>query len=162
MPLLNILGLCGNTPPITIAIVDCTNHMQEGGKKDESYIASLFEAKVAEYDPGNVNTDVFFFDGASNVQKAGEVLMAQFPHSFCFHGGEHVVSLFFSFIAQIPQIKLLIHKTCWLHNVFGSGANQAIYAQFPNSLRKLLLQIMDAKLVSYEVLEHGWHRGFME
>jgi hypothetical protein len=113
MPLLNILGLCGNTPPITIAIVDCTDHMQEGGKKDESYIASLFEAKVAEYDPGNVNTDVFFFDGASNVQKAGEVLMAQFPHSFCFHGGEHVVSLFFSFIAQIPQIKVSVVACYW-------------------------------------------------
>jgi hypothetical protein len=32
----------------------------------------------------------------------------------------------------------------------------------PNSLHKLLLQIMDAKLVSYEVPEREWHRGFME
>jgi hypothetical protein len=108
MPLLNILGLCGTTPPITIAIVDCTNHMQEGGKKDASYIASLFEEQVGEYDPDNVNTDVFFFDGASNVQKAGEVLMAKFPHSFCFHGGEHVVSLFFSSIARIGEIKVSV------------------------------------------------------
>jgi hypothetical protein len=108
MPLLNILGLCATTPPITIAIVDCTNHMQAGGKKDASYIASLFEEKVGEYDPGNVNTDVFFFDGASNVQKAGEVLMAKFPHSFCFHGGEHVVSLFFSSIARIGEIKVSV------------------------------------------------------
>ncbi len=52
-----------------------------------SYIASLFEEKVGEYNPRNVNKDVFFFDGASNVQKAGEVLMAKFPHSFCFYGG---------------------------------------------------------------------------
>jgi hypothetical protein len=106
MPLLNILGLCSNTPPITIAIVDCTNHMQDGGKKDATYIASLFEAKVKEYDPSNTDTDVFFFDGASNVQKAGEVLMAQFPHAFCFHGGEHVVSLFFSSIGKVPQIRV--------------------------------------------------------
>ena len=80
--------------------------MQDGGKKDAAYIASLFEAKVKEYDPSNTNTDVFFFDGASNVQKAGEVLMAQFPHASCFHGGEHVVSLFFSSIGKVPQIRV--------------------------------------------------------
>jgi hypothetical protein len=65
---------------------------------------SLFEEKVAEFDPTNRFTDVFFFDGASNVQ--GDILMAKFPHSFCFHGGEHVVSLFFSSIANIKPIKV--------------------------------------------------------
>jgi len=29
-------------------------------------------------------TDAFFFDGPSKVQKAGEILVAKFPHSFCF------------------------------------------------------------------------------
>ena len=53
-----------------------------------------------EYDPTKICTDLFYFDGALNVQKAGEVLMARFPCSFCFHGGEHVVSLFFSSIAK--------------------------------------------------------------
>ncbi len=108
MPLLNILAMCGNVPPTTIAINDCTSHMQMGGKKDASYIASLFEMKVAEYDPDNLFTDVFYFDGASNVQKAGEVLMAKFPHSYCFHGGEHVVSLFFSSIAKLEPIKVCV------------------------------------------------------
>jgi hypothetical protein len=51
-------------------------------------------------------TDVFYFDGASNVQKAGEVLMARFPCSFCFHGGQHFVSLFFSSIAKIKPVKV--------------------------------------------------------
>ncbi len=67
--------------------------MAEGGKKDTSYIADMFEEKVMEYHSLKICTDVFIFDGASNVQKAGEVLMARFHHSFCFHGGEHVVSL---------------------------------------------------------------------
>jgi hypothetical protein len=80
--------------------------MAEGGKKDASYIADLFEEKVMEYDPTKICTDVFYFDGASNVQKAGEVLMARFPRSFCFHGGEHVVSLFFSSIAKIRPVKV--------------------------------------------------------
>ncbi len=38
-------------------------------------------------------TNVFFFDGASNVQKAGEVLMAKFPCTFCFYSREHVTAV---------------------------------------------------------------------
>jgi hypothetical protein len=106
MPLMNILAMSGVTPPITILIQDCSKHMADGGKKDALYIADMFEEKVIEYDPEKIYTDVFFFDGASNVQKAGEVLMARFPRTFCFHGGEHVVSLFFSSIAKIKPIKV--------------------------------------------------------
>jgi hypothetical protein len=106
MPLMNILTLNGTTAPMTVLIHDCTKHMEEGGKKDAPYIAERFEGKVMEYDPQRLCTDVFYFDGASNVQKAGEVLMAKFPRSFCFHGGEHVVSLFFSSIAKIKPVKV--------------------------------------------------------
>jgi hypothetical protein len=130
MALMNILAMCADTPPITVSIQDCTSHMQDGGKKDASYIARLFEEEVYKFDPTGTFTDVFFFDGASNVQKAGQILMAKFPRTFCFHGGEHVVSLFFSSIAKIGPIKVLILKTCRFYNVFGSGANHAIHAQF--------------------------------
>jgi hypothetical protein len=106
MPLMNILAMSGATPPMTISIQDCTKHMAEGGKKDTSYIANMFEEKVMEYNSLKICTDVFYFDGAFNVQKAGEVLMARFPHSFCFHGGKHDVSLFFSSIAKIKPIKV--------------------------------------------------------
>ena len=73
MPLMNILALNGTTVPMTVLIHDCTKHMEEGGKKDAPYIAELFEGKVMEYDPQRLCTDEFYFDGASNVQKAGEV-----------------------------------------------------------------------------------------
>ncbi len=106
MPLMNILALNGTTAPMTVLIHDCTKHMEEGGKKDAPYIAELFEGKVMEYDPQQLCTDVFYFDGASNIQKAGEVLMAKFPGSFCFHGGEHVVLLFFLSIAKIKPVKV--------------------------------------------------------
>ena len=108
MPLMNILAMSGSTPPLTIGIVDCTGHMAAGGKKDATYIADIFEEKLEEYDPNHTLTDIFFFDGASNVQKAGEVLMAKYPRTFCYHGGEHVVSLFFSSIAKIKPIKVSI------------------------------------------------------
>jgi hypothetical protein len=45
--------------------------MAEGGKKDASYVADLFDEKVMEYNPLKICTDVFYFDGASNIQKAG-------------------------------------------------------------------------------------------
>ena len=106
MPLMNVLAMTATVSPMTIAIQDCSSHMVDGGKKDAVYVASLFEEKVVEFDPQNQLTDVFFFDGASNVQKAGEVLMAKYPRSFSFHGGEHVVSLFFSSIAKLKPIKV--------------------------------------------------------
>ena len=80
--------------------------MANGGKKDATYIALLFGLKVAEYDPGKVLTDFFFFDGASNVQKGGEILTVQYPMTHCLHGGEYVCSLFFSDIAKFPPIKV--------------------------------------------------------
>ncbi len=95
MPLMNIIALCANTPPITISIHDCTKHMQKGGRKDATYVVGLFEDKVREQNTSDTLTNVFFFDGASNVQKEGEILVAKFPHSFCFHRREHVVLLFF-------------------------------------------------------------------
>jgi len=79
MPLMNILALNGTIPPITVSIHDCTKHMEAGGKKDATFNAELFEVKVLEYDPQLLCTDVLYFDGASNVQKAGEILMAKFP-----------------------------------------------------------------------------------
>ena len=39
-------------------------------------------------------------------------------------------TLFFSSIAKIAPIKILILKTCRFYNVFRSGANHAIHAQF--------------------------------
>ena len=79
MALMNILAMCADTLPITVSIQDCTKHMQDGGKKDASYIARMFEEEVNKFDPTRSFTDVFFFDGASNVQKAGQILMAKFP-----------------------------------------------------------------------------------
>jgi hypothetical protein len=87
MALMNILAMSGAFPPMTISIQNCTKHMAEGGKKDALYITDLFDKKVMEFNPLKTCADVFYFDGASNVQKAGEVLMARFPCSCCFHGG---------------------------------------------------------------------------
>jgi hypothetical protein len=113
MPLLNVLGLCADTPPTCVAIEDCTGHMTKGGKKDATYIADLMEDIVIKYDPEKTRTTIFWFDGASNVQKAGKILEQKFPRAYSLHGGEHVVSLFFSDISKLPAIK--VSSLCLLY-----------------------------------------------
>ena len=106
MPLVNVLAMCADVPPTVIAINDCTGHMSAGGKKDAPYIAEMFEDKVTEYDPDKTLTDIFFFDGTSNVQKAGRILTAKYPRSTSCHGGEHVLALFFEDLAKFPVVKV--------------------------------------------------------
>ncbi len=57
---MNILAVCADTPPITVSIQDCTKHLQQGGKKDASYIAEIFDDIVKEFDPNGTLTDAFF------------------------------------------------------------------------------------------------------
>ena len=89
-----------------ISICDCTDHMVEGGKKDAEFIMNFFKTKVDEFDLSKVYSDSFFFDGAANVQKAGQILCAHFPQIMCFHGGDHILSLFFSDLSRLGAIKI--------------------------------------------------------
>ncbi len=50
--------------------------------------------------------DLFYFNDASNVQKAGEILTAKYPHDYYLQRGEHVVSLFFSDVAKLAPVKV--------------------------------------------------------
>ncbi len=70
------------------------------GEKEIQYIGHLFKDKVAEFDLTSTGTDASFFDGVSNVQKAGEILCATYPKAFCLHAGKHVLSLFFIDLAN--------------------------------------------------------------
>ena len=42
-PFINILVMCGDTPPVVIGIHDCTKNLIEGGKKDAPYIAEMHQ-----------------------------------------------------------------------------------------------------------------------
>ena len=110
MPLVNCLGLCADQPPTVLSIDDCTEHMASGGKKDAPYISHLFKRHVEEYDPEKKLVDIFYFDGASNVQKAGRLLVAKYPRAMSLHGGEHVISLFFADLAKMSPIRVSLFK----------------------------------------------------
>jgi hypothetical protein len=71
--------------------------------KDAPYIASVIKPLILELEQETDDhnrkctdiVDLVFFDGASNVQNAGQLLRVRYPRITVGHGAEHVVSLFF-------------------------------------------------------------------
>jgi len=97
MPLLNILASGVYIPAACLEIVDCTTHMAHGGKKDAEYVYSQFLPFIKDFEKRKPNTvDLVLFDGASNVQKAGDLLASSYPRICVLHGADHVMSLFFN------------------------------------------------------------------
>ena len=127
-PLVNIMGAAGGIPPVVVGIHDCTQQLVEGGKKDARYISELFKDHMEELFEGSNEpeklqlfkdtTDVFFFDGASNVQKAGEVLTVHYPRAHCLHGVEHVMALFFSDIGKHPVVQVRFYCNLLMCRLF--------------------------------------------
>lgn len=106
MPLLNLMAAGVHNPQAVLDVVDCTARLQEGGKKDGAYVANLFLHHIQKLEYGEGNSirgvvDLAFFDGASNMQKAGAIMEAKFPRMTCLQGAEHVVSLFFKDIFSV-------------------------------------------------------------
>ena len=69
------------------------------------------------YSPRSRRLLIFYFDGASNVQKAVKVLGVKFPRTVTYHGGEYVVALWFSDLAKIPEVKVclpLVYLSCFV------------------------------------------------
>jgi Protein of unknown function (DUF 659) len=108
-----------------------TNHLVEGGKKNASFIASLFDPWIQKLDPTSTRIDSVFFDGASNVQKAGRLLAAKYPRIHVQACAAHCVSLFFSDICtKLWQFRLLLVNYRRVFRMFGSGAMHSPYALF--------------------------------
>ena len=131
MPLINVMASGAYLHTAVLEIVNCTKHMADGGKKDARYIASLFRPHIDMFEELNPDcVDYCTFDGAANVQKAGEVLAAYYPRIVCTHGAEHVVSLFFKdcFESKVLFFFVKLHRK--LYAIFGSGAMHGPYAIF--------------------------------
>ena len=116
VPLLNFLGASALCPPVMLEILDCRDHITAGGKKDATYIADQTLHQIGSIDKSKV--DLFFIDGASNMQVAGAVLTLKLPTITCVHAAEHVVALVFSDIAKIPAVQILIRAQQRLYRHF--------------------------------------------
>ena len=107
-PKINLLCSGVHNPCAVLDIADCSGHMSRGGKKDAAYIARLFIPIMKMLDPQKLWGDLIYFDGASNVQKAGTIISKHFPRCTVLHGGEHIVSLYFNDIFKMHQFNMLI------------------------------------------------------
>jgi hypothetical protein len=130
LPLANMLSMGIHCPPAVLEICDCTGHMERGGIKDARYIAGRFIPVIKSLDPRGNLTDVVFFDGASNVQLAGQILAEHFPRMTCLKGVEHCVALLFSDLAKIDVVKDTILRQNRMYLVFSSGIFHASHAIF--------------------------------
>ena len=160
-PLFNVLASGFYSPATVLGICDCSSHLAKGGKKDAEYIAKLFLPHMQKLDPKKNNLDAYIVDGASNVQKAGQVIEAVFPRVSVFHGAEHCLSLFFSDIAKIPEVKELVLKTKRMYRVFGSGSFHVPHAMFMkeaasgNNGRSInLLRAVETRMAGYFYAMH--------
>ena len=106
MPLIYILTICGDVPPVVVSIHDYTTHMAAGRKKDTPYTSDLFKEQIVKLDKEKIFTNLVFFDGTANVQKAGRMLNAKYPRAYALTGGEHVISSFFSDLVKMAAIKV--------------------------------------------------------
>ena len=95
IPLVNNLVMCADAPLTVVDIHDCTEHMAAGGKKNAEYLAGVMEEEIVVFFPERMHTNVFYFYGAANVEKGGLSLCELYTRAHVFHGGEHIISLFF-------------------------------------------------------------------
>ena len=70
------------------------------------------------------------FNGASNLQLAGELLKIHYPKVSVMRGVEHIVSLFFKDFSkiQVTNQKIKAHKA--IYNLFGSVIHQKTHSIF--------------------------------
>ena len=133
VPLMNFLASSPNNPCALLEIVDCTSVMASGGKKSAQYIAGLIKPIISRIektkDPQGQQkstdhtgvVDLLLFDGASNVQKAAQLVSVAYPRITVIHGAKHVVSLFLKDVftkVQVFKSLSAFSKRC--RNIFGS------------------------------------------
>ena len=84
-------------------------------------LCNRFLEHFKRIDPHKSITDVVIFDGASNVQLAGELLKIHYPNISVMRGVEHTVSLFFNYVSKIPVVNQIIAAHKAIYNLFDSG-----------------------------------------
>ena len=86
-----------------------------------SFICNRFLDNFKRIDPHKLIIDVIMFDGASNVQLAGELLQILYPKITVMRGVEDTVSLFFNYVYKIPVVNQMVTDHKAIYNLFGSG-----------------------------------------
>ena len=149
LPLVNLLASSGTCPSALLEIVDCTKHMSEGGIKSAEYIAGLMEPHVEKL--GKDHVDLFLFDGASNVQKAGKLMAIHHPRTTCVHAAEHLISLFLGDICKLRPVQLLMKFYRLVYSYLG-GSRHKLHAVFKKYTRASN-QVSDSCLILFKLCQ---------
>ena len=76
---MNILSCSAGNPSCVLDVVDCTDHVSKGNKKDAFFICQQILPRMQQIDPEKQLFDLVAFDGAANVQKARALIDQHFP-----------------------------------------------------------------------------------
>ena len=82
--------------------------MAAGGNKDAPYIADIFLPRLTAIDKNSNITDLIFYYGSSNIQKAGKIIESRFPQVNFLHGSENCVALLFAYLSKMEDIKVVL------------------------------------------------------
>ena len=101
-PLINITASSFNFLVAVLGVKYCSKQLVQG-----NFISKRFSNRPLEqYDEKKSHTDMVLFYGASNIQKAGQILAASYPRITVLHGAKHMLSLLFSNIEKFPVIRV--------------------------------------------------------
>jgi hypothetical protein len=79
VPMMKILASLAGNPSCVLDVVDCTDHVAEGNKKDAFFICQQMLSCKRHIDLEKKLFDLIAFDSAVNVQKADTLIELQFP-----------------------------------------------------------------------------------
>ncbi len=119
VPMMNILACSAGNPSCVLDVVDCTDHVAEGNKKDAFFICQQMLPRMRQIDPEKNLFDLIAFDGAANVQKAGALIEQHFPRCTVIVGIEHTVSLLFGKVMAVRPMQEMCQFAKLVSNVFG-------------------------------------------
>ena len=110
-------------------IINLSASSAKGQKKTGSFLADLMTPSMKKLENETDNfgrdhrgvIDLVAIDGASNVQKAGEILSVRFPKITVVHGVEHCTDLLFSdAYTRVDEFQYLASLTRKARNVLCS------------------------------------------
>ena len=90
-------------------IVVCQVHLADGNKKDGTFVCNKFLNHMKEIDPAKKLSDIFMFDGDSNVQIVGRPLKVHYPKLAFMRVVEHTVLLFLMMFQRYPFENQMIY-----------------------------------------------------
>jgi len=129
---LDILGSGTHVQAVVLDIVDCHDHLADGGIKDGKFVHKKTQPWVEKIGPEAFN--VWTTDGGSNMVLVGKCLKAQCPRLHLHRSIDHAMSLTLEEIAKIPEIYLIFFPCNRVCDMFGNGTRHASFVKFSKEL----------------------------